>query len=105
MTGPGAQVYSPGGDVSWPVVIHRVEPEFTSEASAVRYRGRVFLELIVDEDGFVRKPQVVKGEPYGLDRSAIEAVKQWRFRPGMRHGRPVAVRMHITVTFGWEGQR
>ena len=36
---------------------------------------------------------------YGLDQQALEAVKQWEFRPGTKDGKPVAVRVHIELTF------
>ena len=58
-------------------------------------------EAVVNPDGTVGAARVVRSldNRFGLDEKAIEAVRQWRFRPALRFGRPVAVRVVIELTF------
>jgi len=57
------------------------------------------LSLIVDAQGNPQRVQVVRQLGKGLDQKAVEAVKQYRFKPAMLHGEPVAVQVHIKVNF------
>jgi len=82
-----------------PVPIFRVEPEFTDAARKAKYQGTVEVSIVVDADGTVRDVRVVKAVGLGLDERAIEAVKQWKFKPGMKDGRAVPVNAQIDVTF------
>jgi protein TonB len=61
--------------------------------------GRVVVQFIIDEQGNVVDPQVVRSLGGGTDEAAIEAIKQVRFTPGMQRGRPVKVRYTIPVQF------
>jgi len=88
-----------GGDVKAPVVEYRVEPVSTPEAKAARISGIVILEIIVDAAGNVTDARVLKPLPFGLDQAALDAVRQWRFRPGTLNGVPVAVIYNITMNF------
>jgi TonB family protein len=85
--------------VSPPSVLSRVNPEYSDEARAARYQGTVVLEIIVRKDGTVDVVRVVRTLGLGLDEQAIKAVKQWRFKPGMRDGQPVDVTLNIEVSF------
>lgn len=85
--------------VTPPVVIHRVEPDYPDEARKARFQGSVLVYVEVDEQGRIRSIRVEKPAGLGLDEKAIEAVKQWRFRPATRDGRPVAVPARIDVSF------
>ena len=85
--------------VTAPVVIHRVEPDYPDEARKARFQGSVLVYVEVDEQGRIRSVRVEKPVGLGLDEKAIEAVKQWRFRPATRDGRPVAVPARIDVSF------
>ncbi len=91
--------YRVGGDVKAPRVISRVEPAYTNEARKARVSGIVILETIIDKAGVVKDVQVLKPLPYGLDQAAVDAVKQWRFEPGMKDGVPVDVVFTLTVNF------
>ncbi len=82
-----------------PVPIYRTEPGLTPEARAARVNGKVLLEIEVNEEGTVRVVRVVQGLGYGLDEKAVEAVSRWKFQPGMRGGKPVAVRANVEVNF------
>jgi TonB family protein len=88
-----------GGDVTAPVIISRVEPRYPPEAAKARIAGIVIIEAIIDEEGRVTDAQVLKPLPFGLDQAALDAVKQWRFRPGTLHGEPVPVIFSVTVNF------
>jgi TonB family protein len=91
--------YRVGGDVKAPVVIKRVEPQYTEMAKRDRIAGIAILEILVTRDGDVREATVLKGLPGGLSESAVDAVKQWKFRPGTINGQPVDVLFNITVNF------
>ncbi len=99
--GTGGGIYQPGNGVSTPVVTHEVKPMYTSEAMRARIQGTVWVECVVRTDGSVGDVEVVRSlDPrFGLDEEAIKAAKQWRFRPGVRLGEPVPVRVTIELTF------
>ena len=88
-----------GGGVSEPVVLRQFQPEYSEEAREARLEGVVKLEIIIHEDGSLQVLRVLGSLGLGLDEKAIEALEQWKFRPGMRNGEPVAVPMDIEVTF------
>jgi TonB family protein len=88
-----------GGDVRAPVLRSRVEPVYTEEARANRMSGIVIVEAIVGKDGLVKDVRVLKGLPFGLDQAAVDAVRQWQFRPGTLNGEPVDVIFTLTVNF------
>lgn len=95
--------YRVGEDVKAPVVINRVEPIYPAEARANRIAGIVVVETVIDRNGKVRDVTVLKPLPYGLDQAAVDAVKQWTFRPGTMDGRPVDVIFNLTVDFRLDG--
>lgn len=95
----GGGVKQVGGGVSAPVEIYRVEPEFSEEARKAKISGNVLVNLWVDRTGRVTHVSVLKGLGMGLDEKAIEAVKQFRFKPAMENGKPVTVEMNIDVNF------
>jgi protein TonB len=88
-----------GGGVSAPVVIYQVDPEFSEEARKAKFMGVVTVNLIVDEKGNPQSVHVVHGAGMGLDQKAVEAVKQYKFKPAMEGGKPVAVDLNIEVNF------
>ena len=88
-----------GGVVSAPQLVFRVEPEYTEAARKAKYQGTVVLIAVIDEDGKVRDLKVARALGLGLEEKAIEAVRQWKFRPGMKDGKPVSVTGPIEVTF------
>ena len=63
------------------------------------YQGTVVFQAIVGADGRIRDLRPVRALGMGLDEKAMEAVRQWRFRPGMKEGKPVDVMASIEVTF------
>lgn len=97
--GTGGGIYSVGGGVSEPVAIYSPDPPYTEQAREAKFQGDVVLSIVVLADGSVADVQVVKPLGLGLDQSAVKAVRSWKFKPGMRNGVPVAVRVMIDVTF------
>jgi protein TonB len=88
-----------GGDVKAPVVEHRVDPIYSDMARKTRVNGIVIVEAIINRNGEVEQVKVIKGLPMGLSESAVEAVKQWKFKPGTLNGEPVDVIFNLTVNF------
>jgi periplasmic protein TonB len=97
--GTGGGAYRIGGDVSAPQLISKVEPEYSEDARKAKYSGTVLLSIVVDEHGMPRDIHVIRQLGLGLDEKAIEAVMKWRFRPGMKGGRPVATQAQVEVNF------
>lgn len=97
--GIGGGVFHVGGGVSAPTIIYRVEPLYSEEARKARYQGVVVLSAIVRKDGTLEILKVVRGLGLGLDESAIQALRQWKFRPGMKAGVPVDVALNVEVSF------
>ena len=96
---PTPVVYTPGGDVKPPKVIHYVEPVFADTSKDAFVDGVVKLKTTVTPEGMPSDIQVVKGLSEQEDRNAIDAVKQWRFQPGTKAGEPVHVRVGIEIAF------
>jgi len=97
--GYGGGVMSVGGGVSAPAVVHSVQPEFTEEARQASYQGSCSIQLIVDAQGNPQNVHVTKHLGMGLDEKAVEAVRQYRFKPAMYDGHPVAVQIVVEVDF------
>ena len=88
-----------GGGVSAPQVLYAPEPEFSEEARKAKFAGNVLVNLWVDTNGLPSHVRVIRGVGMGLDEKAVEAVRQYRFKPAMENGRPVLVELNIEVNF------
>jgi len=88
-----------GPGVALPVLIHSVTPQYSATAMAAKLQGKVRLKAVVGSDGVARDVVVVDGLESQLDRNAVAAARQFRFKPAMDHARPVAVRARIDVNF------
>jgi TonB family protein len=96
----GGGPYRAGGAVSPPTLLTQVRPPYTDEALQARIQGPVVLELIVRENGVPDAIRVVGSlDPGGLDAEAVQAVRQWRFKPGRIDGIPVDVLVTVIVNF------
>jgi bla regulator protein blaR1 len=93
------QIYHVGGDVSAPKLVYAPDPQFTERARRAKYQGVCVISTVVDAQGNPTQVQVVRPLGMGLDKKAVEAVKQYRFTPAMRLGKPVAVEVKIEVNF------
>jgi protein TonB len=88
-----------GGGVSAPVLVSKVEPEYSEEARKAKYQGTVLLYIEVDPSGRAENVRVLRSLGLGLDEKAMEAVKKWKFKPGYKNGQPVTVVATIEVNF------
>ncbi|HMD71064.1 MAG TPA: energy transducer TonB [Bryobacteraceae bacterium] len=88
-----------GAGITPPVLIYKKEPEYSPEARKAKYQGTVRLDVEVDASGQVANVKLVRSLGLGLDEKAIEAVRQWKFNPGMKDGKPVAVQTEVEVNF------
>ena len=82
-----------------PEAISKVTPKYTEAARKAGVQGTVIVEAVIDEQGRVTNVHVLRGLPMGLDRMAVEAIQQWRFRPAMRGDKPVKVYFTLTAIF------
>jgi len=85
--------------ISAPVPIHRAEPEYTEEARNAKIEGSVLIKCVIDENGIPTDPKVERSLEKGLDEKAVEAVKKWRFKPGLKDGKPVPANVSIQINF------
>ena len=97
--GYGGGLMSVGGGVAAPELLHSVEPEFTEDARRANFQGIVSIRLIVDSQGNPQDVQLVQHLGMGLDEKAIEAVRQYKFKPAMYQGHPVSVQIVIEMSF------
>jgi TonB family protein len=97
--GFGGGAYTVGNGVTSPIPVFKPEPEYSEEARKAKFMGTVILYIEVNEKGLVQNPRVTRAVGMGLDEKAIEAVMKWRFRPGMKDGKPVTVRAQVEVNF------
>jgi TonB family protein len=97
--GTGGGAFRVGGGVSAPKAIYSPDPEYSEEARKVKHMGTVVLWLVVGPDGKPRDIKVLRTLGLGLDEKAIEAVKNWRFDPAKKDGKPVAVQINVEVNF------
>lgn len=77
---------------------HRVEPRYPAIAVQMGLQGTVIIKALISREGTVEHPQVISGQPF-LATAAMDAVKQWRYRPYYLNGQPVEVETEITVNF------
>ncbi|HET7209693.1 MAG TPA: energy transducer TonB [Terriglobales bacterium] len=97
--GTGGGVFRVGGGVSAPKAIYSPDPEYSEEARKAKYQGTCVLWLIVGPDGRPRDIKIARSLGLGLDEKAIEAVKNWKFEPAMKDGKPVSVQINVEVDF------
>ena len=88
--------------VSQGLLIHRVQPMYPPLARQARIQGTVVLQAEISKDGTIENLRLISGHPM-LAPSAIEAVRQWRYKPYFLNGEPVAVETQITVNFTLAG--
>ncbi|MBU1041716.1 MAG: energy transducer TonB [Proteobacteria bacterium] len=86
-----------------PEAVKRVKPTYPAEARRRGITGRVLLRVHVDAVGSVRDVLVQSAEPVGVfEAQAVEAVRKWRFKPGVRLGEPVPAWLLVPIRFALE---
>jgi periplasmic protein TonB len=88
--------------VSQGLLVKRVQPNYPPLARQARIQGTVLLQAEISKDGTIENLRLISGHPM-LAPAAIEAVKQWRYRPYMLNGEPVAVETQVQVNFTLSG--
>jgi protein TonB len=79
-------------------LINGVQPKYPQSALAVHTQGAVQIEATINKEGNVVNPKVLHGDQV-LARAAVEAVRQWRYKPYYLDGEPVEIQTEITITF------
>lgn len=104
--GPGARGWfgdamGEGTGAQPPTLLRGVDPKYTTEAMRAKVQGSVTLEAVIAADGTVRDVRVVRSldRVHGLDEEALRTARQWRFRPAMYQGKPVAYVVLIVLSF------
>jgi len=92
-------VYELAAGITAPRVVRQVNPEYSPGSRGVRVVGTVMVALVVTSEGSAKNVHVTRGLDKDVDQSAVDAVKQWRFAPAKKDGKPVAVRIAIEIQF------
>jgi len=95
----GGGVMHVGGSVRPPSVLFSVDPEFSEEARKAKFSGNVLVYLVIDEKGLPSHVRCVRDIGMGLCEKAVEAVRQYKFKPATQNGKPVTVDMNVEVNF------
>ncbi len=97
---PGTdEIYRVGGDVLAPKLGRRVEPNYSEAARRERIEGVVIVQGVVTTSGSVVDIGVLRAVHPLVDEAAIEAVRQWRYSPATKNGKPVACYVTVTCKF------
>ena len=91
--------------VTLPKVISEVKPKYTPEALRARIQGTVWMTAVIRTDGTPGEIKITRSldTEHGLDKQATDALRQWRFQPGMKDGKTVPVRVTIEMRFSLKG--
>jgi TonB family protein len=93
------KIYHVGNGVTPPALTYSVDAKFSKKAKDAKYQGVSVVSCIVDTHGMPQHVRTVRKLGMGLDEKALEAVRQYRFKPGTLNGKPVAVVITIEVNF------
>jgi TonB family protein len=97
--GTGGGPYRAGAGISPPQLLREIRANYTDEARKKAIEGDVVLEIVVKRDGSVGQVRVLHSLGGGLEQKAVDAVRQWKFSPALRHGAPVDVVVEASVGF------
>ena len=96
LVGPSKVRISSG--VAQGLLIREIKPSYPTLAVQARVQGSVLLQAVIAKDGTVHDLRVVSGHPL-LVKAALDAVRQWRYKPYLLNGQPVEVDTQIVVNF------
>ena len=91
-----------GGGVQQASLIRQVRPQYPTLAKQARIQGAVVLEAVISKEGIIINLKVISGHPW-LIPSALDAVRQWRYKPTLLNNEPVEVLTNITLNFSLDG--
>jgi len=86
-------------EITRPEVIEKVNPKYPEEAREAKIMGHVIVETVINEKGMVDDIKVVESPDELLSEAAVEAIRQWTFKPALCDGRPVGVYYNLTINF------
>ena len=87
------------GDMQRPVLLSKVEPAYPNAARLARLPGKVIVEAVIGLDGGVESAEVISSTSTLFDGAAVDAVRQWRYKPALMSGQPVRVYFTVVVSF------
>ena len=79
-------------------LIHKVEPQYPAIAKQLHIEGTVIVKAVISREGIITRAEAESGQPL-LIRAALDAVRQWRYRPYYLNHEPIEVETEITVNF------
>lgn len=82
-----------------PEVISSVPPLYPAELRKAKVEGAVTIIFVLDEDGRVAEPRIENSSRPEFEKPALDAVRRWRFKPGMKDGNPVRTYMRLPIRF------
>lgn len=82
-----------------PRAVYQADPTYPAAMRGKRVEGVVSVLFVVDADGKVAEPRVEKANDPGFEKAALDAVRRWRFEPGVRGGKRVACKMRVSIRF------
>lgn len=85
--------------ITKPKLLFRTEPQYTREARAARFSGKVHVSFIVDQNGKPRDIKVLNSPGLGLDDNILHAIARWRCQPATREGVPIEMTVTTEVNF------
>ena len=90
-----------GVNATVPVAINKIKPNYPDMARKAGIQGKVFLQAIIDAQGNVRDASVISCTvpDVGFEQAAVDAVLQWKYKPGEQNGQPVDVLLNVAVDF------
>jgi hypothetical protein len=88
-----------GGGLEYPVLDKKIEPDFTMEARLDHVRGVVQLRMTIGTDGIPRRIWIKQPLGYGLDARTVETATKFRFRPGLKNGKPAAMEIVVNQAY------
>jgi len=91
-----------GGNLQQTKLISQPRPVYPPLAKQARIQGAVVLEAVISKQGGVENLRVISGHPL-LIQAALDAVKQWKYKPTLLNGEPVEVVTTVTVNFNLSG--
>jgi TonB family protein len=100
-SGSGQRVYDISAEVTAPVPVVTPHPEYTAAAKRAKIQGSVRVRCVVRPEGVCADVTVIRSldRTFGLDDEALRALRDWRFRPALRAGGPVATRVDFEIRF------
>lgn len=95
----GSLAWRIGGEVKPPVATHKVDPKYPAEALKQQVGGICIVQLVIDEKGNVAHAASLSGPSPEIEQAAVDAARQWKFKPATRNGAPVRVFYMLTLSF------